>query len=120
MPLDLEANVGSAFDNGVADAFIHVMEQYLTYPVGGFIQDRFAESLLLTLIEHGPQAVESTDYTARANLMWTATLALNGLIATGVPADWATHMIGHELTALYGLDHAQTLAIVQTAVWKPV
>ena len=104
--------------NGVVDAFIHVMEQYLTYPVGGFIQDRFAESLLLTLIEHGPQAVESTDYTARANLMWTATLALNGLIAAGVPSDWSTHMIGHEITAKYGIDHARTLAVVLPAMMQ--
>lgn len=104
--------------NGVVDAFIHVMEQYLTYPAGGFIQDRFAESLLLTLIEHGPQAVESTDYTARANLMWTATLALNGLIAAGVPSDWSTHMIGHEITAKYGIDHARTLAVVLPAMMQ--
>ena len=104
--------------NGVVDAFIHVMEQYLTYPVGGFIQDRFAESLLLTLIEHGPQAVESTDYIARANLMWTATLALNGLIAAGVPSDWSTHMIGHEITAKYGIDHARTLAVVLPAMMQ--
>lgn len=104
--------------NGVVDAFIHVMEQYLTYPVGGFIQDRFAESLLLTLIEHGPQAVESTDYIARANLMWTATLALNGLIAAGVPSDWGTHMIGHEITAKYGIDHARTLAVVLPAMMQ--
>ncbi len=104
--------------NGVVDAFIHVMEQYLTYPVGGFIQDRFAESLLLTLIEHGPQAVESTDYIARANLMWTATLALNGLIAAGVPSDWGTLMIGHEITAKYGIDHARTLAVVLPAMMQ--
>ncbi len=104
--------------NGVVDAFIHVIEQYLTYPVGGFIQDRFAESLLLTLIEHGPQAVESTDYIARANLMWTATLALNGLIAAGVPSDWGTHMIGHEITAKYGIDHARTLAVVLPAMMQ--
>lgn len=104
--------------NGVVDAFIHVMEQYLTYPVGGYIQDRFAESLLLTLIEQGPLAVESTDYIARANLMWTATLALNGLIAAGVPADWSTHMIGHELTAKYGIDHARTLAVVLPAMMQ--
>jgi len=104
--------------NGVVDAFIHVMEQYLTYPVGGYIQDRFAESLLLTLIEQGPLAVESTDYIARANLMWTATLALNGLIAAGVPSDWSTHMIGHELTAKYGIDHARTLAVVLPAMMQ--
>lgn len=99
--------------NGVVDAYVHVMEQYLTYPVNAPVQDRFAEGLLQTLIEIGEQAVRETDnYEVRANLMWTATLALNGLIGAGVPQDWSTHMLGHELTALYGLDHAQTLAII--------
>lgn len=99
--------------NGVVDAYAHVMEQYLTYPVNSPVQDRFAESLLQTLIEEGPKALaDPQDYDTRANIMWCATLALNGLIGAGVPQDWATHMIGHELTALYGLDHAQTLAIV--------
>lgn len=99
--------------NGVVDAFAHVMEQYMTYPVNAKVQDRFAEGLLLTLIEEGPQALANPeDYDVRANVMWTATLALNGLIGAGVPQDWATHMIGHELTALHNLDHAQTLAIV--------
>ena len=99
--------------NGAVDAFVHVMEQYMTYPVNAPVQDRYAESLLQTLIEVGPQALATPeDYDVRANLMWTATQALNGLIGAGVPQDWATHMIGHEITALYGLDHAQTLAIV--------
>jgi NADP-dependent alcohol dehydrogenase len=99
--------------NGVVDAYTHVMEQYLTYPVGAKVQDRFAEGLLQTLIETGPQLLENpNDYELQANLMWTATLALNGLIGAGVPSDWATHMIGHEVTALHGLDHAQTLAII--------
>jgi NADP-dependent alcohol dehydrogenase len=99
--------------NGVVDAFAHIMEQYLTYPVGAKVQDRFAEGLLLTLIEEGPKSVATPeDYEVRANIMWTATLALNGLIGAGVPQDWATHMVGHELTALYNLDHAQTLAII--------
>ena len=99
--------------NGVVDAFVHVMEQYLTYPADAPLQDRFAEGILLTLIEEGPKALaEPEDYTVRANIMWCATMALNGLIGAGVPQDWATHMVGHELTALYGLDHAQTLAIV--------
>ncbi len=103
--------------NGVVDAFVHVIEQYLTYPSNAPIQDRFAEGLLLTLIEIGPQALQNPqDYDLRANLMWTATMALNGLIGVGVPQDWATHMLGHELTALYGLDHAQTLAIVLPAM----
>ena len=99
--------------NGVVDAFIHVMEQYLTYPVNAQVQDRFAEGLLQTLIEIGPKILEdSADYDTRANLMWTASMALNGLIGAGVPQDWSTHLIGHELTALYGIDHARTLAIV--------
>ncbi|MFV8825319.1 iron-containing alcohol dehydrogenase [Thauera sp. WH-2] len=99
--------------NGAVDAFVHVMEQYLTYPVNAPVQDRYAEGLLQTLIEVGPQALATPeDYAVRANLMWAATQALNGLIGAGVPQDWATHMIGHELTALYGLDHAQTLAAV--------
>ncbi len=99
--------------NGAVDAFIHVIEQYLTYPVNSPVQDRFAEGILKTLIEEGPKAlVNPEDYDVRANLMWCATMALNGVISTGVPQDWATHMIGHELTALHGLDHAQTLAII--------
>jgi NADP-dependent alcohol dehydrogenase len=103
--------------NGVVDSFVHIVEQYLTYPVDGKVQDRLAEGLLLTLIEEGPKALtHPNDYTVRANLMWTATLALNGLIGAGVPQDWSTHMIGHELTAAYGLDHAQTLAIVLPAL----
>lgn len=103
--------------NGVVDAFVHTTEQYLTYPVQAMVQDRFAEGLLQTLVEIAPQAVASPDdYATRANLMWTATLALNGLIGAGVPQDWATHMIGHELTALYDIDHARTLALVLPAL----
>lgn len=99
--------------NGVVDAFVHTIEQYLTYPVEACVQDRFAEGLLLTLIGEGPKALaEPENYDIRANVMWSATLALNGLIGAGVPQDWATHMLGHEITALHGLDHAQTLAIV--------
>lgn len=105
--------------NGVVDAYVHVMEQYLTYPVGAMVQDRFAEGLLQTLLEIGPKVLQQPqDYHLRANLMWTATMALNGLIGVGVPQDWSTHMIGHQLTALYGLDHAQTLAIVLPAVMQ--
>lgn len=99
--------------NGVVDAFTHVMEQYLTHPVGALVQDRFAEGILQTLIEVGPKVVhEPADYDSRANLMWAATMALNGLIGAGVPQDWATHLVGHELTATYGLDHGQTLAVL--------
>lgn len=103
--------------NGVVDAFVHTLEQYLTYPADAPLQDRQAEGLLLTLIEEGPKALaNSEDYAVRANLMWCATQALNGLLGCGVPQDWATHMIGHELTALYHLDHAQTLAVVLPAL----
>ncbi|MDE5421671.1 iron-containing alcohol dehydrogenase [Ancylomarina sp. DW003] len=100
--------------NGVADAFVHVMEQYLTYPVNSPVQDRFSESLLITLIEEGTKAYDSETpiYDEYANMMWAATMALNGLIGAGVQSDWATHMIGHELTAFHGIDHAVTLAIV--------
>jgi len=103
--------------NGVIDAFVHITEQYLTYPAEAYVQDRFSEGLLKTLIEIGPKALEQpADYNTRANLMWVATLALNGLIGAGVPQDWATHMIGHELTARYGIDHARTLAVVLPAM----
>ncbi len=103
--------------NGIVDAFIHVLEQYLTYPAEAPLQDRLAESVLCTLVEIGAKAMQNPpDYQARANLMWCATMALNGLIGQGVPQDWATHMIGHELTALTGIDHARTLA----AVWPGV
>lgn len=99
--------------NGVVDAFAHTLEQYLTFPAAAPLQDRFAEGILLTLVEVGPKTLANpTDYEARAAFMWTATLALNGLIACGVPQDWVTHMIGHEITAIHGLDHAQTLAVV--------
>jgi NADP-dependent alcohol dehydrogenase len=99
--------------NGVVDAYTHVLEQYLTYPHDGFLQDRIAEGILQTLIEIGPKVVENpSDYALASNLMWSCTMALNGLIQKGVPSDWATHMIGHELTALYGIDHARTLAII--------
>jgi NADP-dependent alcohol dehydrogenase len=103
--------------NGVVDAFVHTAEQYLTYPVDARVQDRFAEGLMLTLIEEGPQVLAQPDNLAvRANIMWAATMALNGLIGSGVPQDWSTHMLGHELTALHGLDHGQTLAIILPAM----
>lgn len=105
--------------NGVIDSYIHVMEQYMTYPVNAPLQDRQAEGILLTLIEEGPKVMANpNDYDVRANIMWTATQALNGLISCGVPQDWSTHMIGHELTALFGLDHAQTLAVVHPAMLR--
>ncbi len=103
--------------NGVVDAFVHTVEQYLTYPVNAKLQDRLAEGILATLIEEGPKLLAAPeDYDARANVMWAATMALNGYVGVGQPQDWATHMLGHEITALHGLDHAQTLAIVLPAM----
>ncbi|NEO17442.1 MULTISPECIES: iron-containing alcohol dehydrogenase [unclassified Moorena] len=103
--------------NGIVDSFTHTLEQYLTYPVNAALQDRMAESILLTLIEEGPKTLAApTDYDARSNLMWCATIADNELIGAGVPQDWSTHMIAHELTALYGLDHAVTLAIIMPSL----
>ena len=107
--------------NGVVDAFVHVIEQYLTYSVNGKVQDRFAEGLLQTLIEEGPKALNAEtkdDLAIRGNIMWSATMALNGLIGAGVPQDWSTHMIGHELTGGFGIDHARTLSIILPAVMK--
>jgi alcohol dehydrogenase YqhD (iron-dependent ADH family) len=105
--------------NGVVDAYTHVLEQYLTYPHDGYLQDRIAESILQTLIQVGPEVVENpTDYALASNFMWSCTMALNGLIQKGVPSDWATHMIGHELTALYGIDHARSLAIIGPNLYR--
>ena len=99
--------------NGLADAFTHVLEQYMTYPVGALLQDRIAESILQTLVEVAPTILKDpTDYKAASNFMWSCTMALNGLIQKGVPTDWAIHIMGHELTALFGIDHARTLAIL--------
>ncbi len=108
--------------NGVIDAFVHVIEQYLTYPVNSPIQDNFSEGILRTLITEGIRAYQqdTPDYENRANFMWAATMALNGLIACGVITDWSTHKIGHELTALHGLDHAVTLSIVLPGVLNHV
>ncbi|MFD2528464.1 MULTISPECIES: iron-containing alcohol dehydrogenase [Polaribacter] len=105
--------------NGLTDAFTHVLEQYMTYPVGALLQDRFAESILQTLIEIAPKVLEDpTDYKAASNFMWSCTMALNGLIQKGVPTDWAVHAIGHELTALFGIDHARTLAVIAPSHYK--
>ena len=109
----------SQVGNGVVDTFVHVMEQYMTYPVCGTVQDRLAEGLLQVLTEEGPKAlIEPENYDVRANLMWCATMALNGIIGAGVPQDWAAHRIGYELTVLYGMDHAQTLAVLVPAMFK--
>lgn len=105
--------------NGIVDTFIHVVEQYVTYPVEAKFQDRAAEGILQTLVEIGKETLENpTNYDARANLVWSATMGLNGLIGAGVPQDWSVHMIGHELTAIFGVDHAKTLATILPATWK--
>ncbi|HJE88059.1 iron-containing alcohol dehydrogenase [Rikenella microfusus] len=105
--------------NGIVDSFAHTLEQYLTFDTQSMVMDRWAEGLLLTLVELGPKLVERHNrYDEVANFMLTATMALNGFIAMGVPQDWATHMIGHELTALHGLDHGVTLAIVYPGMMK--
>ena len=105
--------------NGVVDAFVHTIEQYLTYPADAKVQDRFSEGLLMTLMEEGPKALATPDdISVRGNIMWAATQALNGLIGSGVPQDWTTHMIGHELTGHFGVDHARSLSIVLPAVMK--
>jgi NADP-dependent alcohol dehydrogenase len=105
--------------NGIVDAFVHTLEQYLTYPTDNLLQERQAEAILTTLIEVGPRVLRNpTDYLAAANLMWCATHALNGNLRCGVPTDWATHMIGHELTAFFGIDHARSLAIIGPRLYE--
>jgi NADP-dependent alcohol dehydrogenase len=105
--------------NGVVDAFVHTLEQYVTYPTENLLQERQAEAILSTLIEVGPKVLtDASDYVAAANLMWCATHALNGNLRCGVPTDWATHMIGHELTAFLGIDHARTLAIIGPRLYE--
>lgn len=99
--------------NGLADAFTHVLEQYVTYPIDALLQDRLSESVMQTLVEVAPKIMaDQNDYKAASNYMWSCTMALNGLIQKGVPTDWVIHIIGHELTALYGIDHARTLAVI--------
>lgn len=118
-PTVIESLPKRQLENGVVDAYTHVLEQYLTYPHEGYLQDRIAESILQTLIQVGPEVVENPkDYALASNFMWSCTMALNGLIQKGVPSDWATHMIGHELTALYGIDHARTLAVVGPNLYR--
>lgn len=102
---------------GIADTFVHVMEQYLTVTGVSPLMDRWAEGILQTLIEIAPKIrANQHDYDQMANFMLCATMGLNGFIAMGVPQDWATHMIGHELTALHGVTHGQTLVVVLPAL----
>lgn len=105
--------------NGITDAFMHTLEQYLTFPSENLLQERIAEGILSTLIEIAPRVLaDPSDTKAAANLMWCATMALNGTLRAGVAYDWSTHMIGHELTALHGIDHAQTLAIISPNLFR--
>lgn len=104
--------------NGLVDAFVHVCEQYITYPAGGLVQDGYAEVLLRTLLQLGETYDQNGTPEWRANLMYAANQALNGLISCGVPSDWSTHMIGHELTAYFGIDHARTLSIIQPSLLR--
>ena len=98
---------------GIADTFVHVMEQYMTTPGQSRVMDRWSEGVLQTLIEIAPKIEKrSDDYDLMADFMLSATMGLNGFLALGVTQDWCTHMIGHELTALHGLTHGATLAIV--------
>lgn len=103
--------------NGLIDTFVHVMEQYLTYPCDAMVQDRFSEGILKTIVELAPELhKDHHNYSLVSNFMLAATMGLNGFSAMGVPQDWATHMIGHELTALHGLDHGLTLALVEPSL----
>jgi len=105
--------------NGVVDALVHVMEQYATTLYPAAQQERLAEAIVANLVEFGPRALaEPKNLEVRAELMWSAKLALDGLIGCGVGQDWATHMIGHELTAFYGIAHAESLAVVLPGVWR--
>lgn len=98
---------------GLADAYVHVMEQYLTTTEQSRIMDRWSEGILHTLIEIAPKIKEDPhNYDLMADYMLAATMALNDFIRMGVTEDWATHMIGHELTALHGLTHGHSLVIV--------
>lgn len=105
--------------NGIVDTFVHVMEQYATYDVNTPLQDSWALGLVKTLTQEAPKVLANpNDYEARANIFWCATCGLNFWLAQGVVQDWATHMIGHEITALYGLDHGQILAIILPRLWQ--
>lgn len=105
--------------NGITDAFTHVLEQYMTYPTKAYLQDRFAESIMQTLVQIAPSVIaDPSNHEIASNYMWSCTMALNGLIQKGVPTDWAVHAIGHELTALYGIDHARTLAIIAPSHYR--
>ena len=105
--------------NGIVDAYTHVLEQYMTYPIGALLQDRISESIMQSLMEIAPHIMKNpADYDTACEFMWCCTMALNGLIQKGVPTDWTVHAIGHELTVLYGIDHARTLAIIAPSHYR--
>lgn len=105
--------------NGIVDAYTHVLEQYMTYPIGALLQDRISESIMQTLMEIAPSIMKNpAEYDTACEFMWSCTMALNGLIQKGVPTDWTVHAIGHELTVLYGIDHARTLAIIAPSHYR--
>lgn len=105
--------------NGVIDAFVHTTEQYMTYPVNAKLHDHFAESILKTLVEEGPKYVhEEFNEEVASNIMFTAMMALNGWLSTGVPTDWSIHSLGHELTAFHGLDHGVSLAVLLPSMYR--
>lgn len=105
-------------ENGVVDAFTHVLEQYMTRPVNAPIQYGFSETIMKVLADWGPKLIDEPSDEARENVMWAANQALNGLIGAGVPQDWSTHMIGHAITAVYGIDHARTLSAIMPALMR--
>lgn len=105
--------------NGIADAYTHVLEQYMTAPSSADLQERIAESILISLQNAAPKVMsEEFDYDAAGNYMWCCTMALNGLIQKGVITDWAVHAMGHELTAYFGIDHARTLAVIAPSHYR--
>lgn len=105
-------------ENGVVDAFTHVLEQYLTVDTNTPIQMGFSETILETLITWGPRLIEDQSIEACENVMWAANQALNGLIGAGAWQDWSTHMIGHAITALYGVDHARSLTMIMPSLLR--
>ncbi|MGA1932212.1 iron-containing alcohol dehydrogenase [Arcobacter sp. YIC-464] len=104
--------------NGLVDAFVHTCEQYITKPNTSLIHDGYAQTILKGLAKLADDWENRRDEAWLENLMLLANQALNGFIGTGVAQDWATHFIGHELTAFYGIDHARTLAIVQPSLLR--
>ncbi len=105
--------------HGIVDIFIHVLEQYVTYPCNAYVQERQAEALLLAIKDVALRVIANpADYQLMSNLMWSAPHAVNGVLSRGVPVDWSTHEIGHMLTACYGITHAESIALVLPGVWR--